>query len=107
MAEEQSAAGLIRRGNHFLVRDGQPIVPVGAHIVPAEGPDWPWRTGAEAFDRVFAQMARLGLNTARFDVLWAAVEPEPGRYDEEHLRVAPRDARLGRQRQQPSGTLPR
>ncbi len=87
MAEEQPAAGLVHRGNHFLVRDGQPVVPVGAHIVPAEGPDWPWRTGAEAFDRAFAQMARLGLNTARFDVLWAAVEPEPGRYDEEHLRV--------------------
>ncbi len=36
----------VRRGRHFLERDGRPILPVGAHYVPVEGPDWPWRVGA-------------------------------------------------------------
>ncbi len=87
MAESKAADGLIRPGRHFLIRDGRAVVPVGAHVVPPAGPDWPWRVGAEAFDRAFAAMARLGLNTARFDVLWAAVEPAPGGYDEAHLQV--------------------
>lgn len=87
MTESQAMAGPVRRGGHFLVSNGRAVVPVGAHIVPPQGPDWPWRTGPEAFDRAFAQMAKLGLNAARFDVLWEAVEPAPGRYDEDHLRV--------------------
>lgn len=87
MEEKGAAPALIRRGGHFLVQDGRSVVPVGAHVVPPQGPDWPWRSGAEAFDRAFAEMARLGLNAARFDVLWEAVEPAPGRYDEAHLRV--------------------
>jgi len=77
----------VRVGRHYLERDGQPFVPVGAHVVPVEGPDWPWRVGAETFERHFAAMAAAGLDTARIDLLWAAVEPEAGRYDEEHLRV--------------------
>lgn len=74
-------------GRHFLRRDGRSILPVGAHYVPVEGPDWPWRTGPEAFDRAFAAMAAAGLDTVRIDLLWAAIEPAPGRYDEAHLRV--------------------
>ena len=77
----------VRRGRHYLERDGRPFVPVGAHVVPVEGPDWPWRVGAEAFDRHFAAMAAVGLDTARIDLLWAAIEPEAGRYDEDHLHV--------------------
>ena len=68
-------------------RDGRAILPVGAHHVPVEGPDWPWRVGPDAFDAAFAQMAEAGLDTVRIDLLWAAVEPEPGRYDETHLGV--------------------
>ncbi|TYB41084.1 glycoside hydrolase 5 family protein [Actinomadura chibensis] len=77
----------VRRGRHFLTVDGRAHVPVGAHVVPPEGPDWPWRVGPESFAREFGRMARLGLDTARIDVLWAAVEPEPGRYDDKHLAV--------------------
>ena len=32
-------------------------------------------------------MAAAGLDTVRIDLLWAAIEPEPGRYDEAHLAV--------------------
>jgi cellulase (glycosyl hydrolase family 5) len=80
-------SGVVERGRHYLIRDGRPFVPVGAHYVPVEGPDWPWRTDAAAFDRAFAAMAWAGLDTVRIDLLWAAIEPEPGRYDEAHLAV--------------------
>ena len=79
--------GTVRRGRHFLERDGRAIVPVGAHFVPVEGPDWPWRVGADAFDAAFGRMAAAGLDTVRIDLPWAAIEPEPGRYDEAHLAV--------------------
>jgi hypothetical protein len=80
-------ARVLRPGPHFL-RDGErSVCPVGVHFVPVSGPDWPWRCGAAEFDRAFAQMAALGLDSVRIDVLWSAVEPEPGHYDEGHLRV--------------------
>jgi len=72
-------------GPHYLRIGDRPILPVGAHVVPVEGPDWPWRVGPEAFDRAFEQMAAAGLEAARIDLLWSAIEPEPGRYDEAHL----------------------
>ena len=77
----------IAQGPRLLRVGTRSIIPVGAHVVPPEGPDWPWRVGPEAFDRAFAAMAALGLDVARIDLMWAAVEPEPGRYDEKHLRV--------------------
>jgi len=76
---------LVRRGPHLLEAGGRSILPVGAHYVPVEGPDWPWRVGAESFDDAFRQMAAAGLDAVRIDLLWSAIEPEPGRYDEEHL----------------------
>jgi beta-galactosidase len=77
----------VERGTHLLRDGGRSILPVGAHLVPPEGPDWPWRVGPEAFARAFAQMAELGLDTVRIDVLWAGVEPREGEYDEDHLRA--------------------
>ena len=77
---------LPRRGTHYLTLSGRPILPVGAHFVPVAGPDWPWRVGPEAFDRAFQAMASVGLDAVRIDLLWAAIEPEPARYDEAHLR---------------------
>ena len=76
-----------RAGHRYLRRGDRPYIPVGAHFVPAAGPDWPWRVGPEAFDEAFAAMAAAGLDAVRIDLLWAAVEPRPGRYDEAHLRV--------------------
>jgi hypothetical protein len=82
---EISPARRPARGRHYLRVGERPILPVGAHFVPVEGPDWPWRVGPEAFDRAFGQMAAAGLDAVRIDLLWSAVEPEPGRYDEAHL----------------------
>jgi beta-galactosidase len=77
---------LVRTGRHYLRAGDRPVLPVGAHFVPVQGPDWPWRVDESAFDRAFAQMAAAGMNTVRIDLLWSAIEPEPGRYDEDHLR---------------------
>jgi beta-galactosidase len=70
----------VTTGTHYLQRDGRSILPVGAHYVPVQGPDWPWRVDAAEFDRAFAAMAASGLDTVRIDLLWAAIEPEPGRH---------------------------
>ena len=83
----RAAPVLVESGRHFLTASGRSILPVGAHVVPREGPDWPWRVGAAAFDNAFAQLADLGMNTVRIDLIWQAVEPAEGDYDEEHLRV--------------------
>lgn len=76
-----------RVGDHLLRVGGRSVIPVGAHLVPTSGPDWPWRVGPGAFDDAFGRMADQGLDTVRIDLLWAAVEPEVGRYDEAHLRA--------------------
>jgi hypothetical protein len=77
--------GPYRAGRLYLSVAGRSAIPVGVHFVPPEGPDWPWRVDETSFDEAFRRMAALGLDTVRVDVLWAAVEPEPGRYDERHL----------------------
>ena len=79
-------SGRIVRGSHYLQRDGRTILPVGAHLVPVEGPDWPWRVEPDVFERAFERMAAAGLDAVRIDLLWQAIEPQPGRYDERHLR---------------------
>lgn len=76
----------VRTGRHYLRAGDASVLPVGAHFVPVEGPDWPWRVDEWAFDRAFAQMAHAGMTAVRIDLLWSAIEPEPGRYDEDHLR---------------------
>jgi hypothetical protein len=76
-----------RVGARYLRLGDRPYVPVGVHYVPVEGPDWPWRVGAEAFERTFAAMAASGLDAVRIDLLWSAIEPQPGRYDEAHLQI--------------------
>jgi endo-1,4-beta-mannosidase len=86
-ADDRFGQGPVSSGPHLLVREGRAVLPVGAHVVPVEGPDWPWRVGAEAFDRAFEAMADVGLTVARIDLLWEAVEPEAGRLDERHLEV--------------------
>ena len=84
---EPGAGEVVRPGRHYLRRGGRSLLPVGAHVVPVEGPDWPWRVGAEAFDRAFRAMAAVGFDAVRIDLLWSAIEPEAGRYDDDHLRM--------------------
>lgn len=75
----------LRRGSHFLRDGGRSVCPVGVHYVPRQGPDWPWRVGPDEFDREFARMAALGLDSVRIDLIWSAIEPSEGEYDERRL----------------------
>jgi beta-galactosidase len=77
---------VVKAGRHYLRAGDRSILPVGAHFVPVQGPDWPWRVDGSAFARAFAQMSAAGMTAVRIDLLWSAIEPEPGRYDEDHLR---------------------
>jgi hypothetical protein len=81
-----SGPGPVTKGAHHLRSGGSSFIPIGAHFVPVQGPDWPWRVDSSAFDRAFEQMSAAGMNAVRIDLLWAAIEPEAGRYDEDHLR---------------------
>jgi endo-1,4-beta-mannosidase len=87
MSDSVSKHATYQAGRHFLQLNGKAVVPVGAHYVPTSGPDWPWRTGPDEFDRAFADMAAAGLNTVRIDLIWAALEPEVGRLEEAQLRA--------------------
>lgn len=88
--ESNPAEGPYTMGRHFMRRKGAVYVPVGVHYVPRSGPDWPWRVDEAEFDAAFARMAASGLTSARIDLLWAAVEPERGGMDEDHLAVVDR-----------------
>lgn len=76
-------AGPIRVANgRFVDADGRPVVLRGLNVSGSSKvkPYLPWQ-GPEHF----ARMKEWGCNCVRFLVLWAGVEPEPGRYDDAYL----------------------
>ncbi len=70
-------------GNYFT-RDGQRFLVLGAHWVPAKAAmQWPLQWDPQDIEADFAQMARMGFNTVRLDLMWAWFEPRPGDYNPE------------------------
>lgn len=70
-------------GNYFT-RDGHRFLVVGAHWVPAKAAmRWPLQWDPVDVEADFAQMARMGFNTVRLDLLWGWFEPRPGDYNPE------------------------
>ena len=70
-------------GNYFS-RDGHRFMVVGAHWVPAKAAMlWPVQWDLKDIEADFAQMAQLGFNTVRLDMMWAWFEPRPGDYNPE------------------------
>ncbi len=70
-------------GNYFS-RDGHRFLVVGAHWVPAKAAmQWPLQWDPQDIEADFAQMARMGFNTVRLDLMWAWFEPRPGDYNPE------------------------
>ncbi len=68
-------------GNYFT-RDGHRFLVVGAHWVPAKAAmQWPLEWDPKEIEADFAQMAQMGFNTVRLDLLWAWFEPRPGDYN--------------------------
>lgn len=65
-----------------FIRNGKRFVPMGAHWVPAKAAmGWPLHFDARDIEADFAKMRDLGFSVARFDLLWAWFEPEPGKYN--------------------------
>lgn len=70
-------------GNYFM-RDGHHFLVLGAHWVPAKAAmQWPLQWDPADIEADFAQMARMGFNTVRLDLMWAWFEPRPGDYNPE------------------------
>src|SRR5262249_18837880 len=70
-------------GNYFM-RDGHRFLVLGAHWVPAKAAmQWPLQWDPQDIEADFAQMARMGFNTVRLDMMWAWFEPRPGDYNPE------------------------
>ncbi len=69
-------------GTSFIGPDGEPVILRGLNIaqVAKRAPYMPWQTRAE-----FDLMAEWGCNCVRYLIIWAAIEPQPGEYDDEYL----------------------
>lgn len=87
MEQSRKPEGRFSVSTRFVKDRGRSVIPVGVHYVPTSGPDWPWRVGVDEFDRAFALIAHHGLDSVRIDLIWAAVEPEEGQLDGNHLEI--------------------
>ncbi len=72
----------VRLDGNYFSRNGHRFIPVGAQWVPAKTAlHWPLAGDEKDIDADFAQMAHLGFNTVRLDLMWAWFEPRPGDYN--------------------------
>ncbi|MFC0672954.1 glycoside hydrolase family 5 protein [Brachybacterium hainanense] len=71
---------LSTEGAVLVDEHGRQRVLHGINLVQKEAP---FQAAWDAED--LAQLVDMGLDAVRLGVMWAAVEPEPGLYDEEHL----------------------
>jgi endoglycosylceramidase len=70
-------------GRWLLDPDGRVLVLHGVNMVTKTGSHAPSSTGFGADDAAF--LADQGLTTVRLGLIWKAVEPEPGQYDDAYL----------------------
>ncbi len=86
---ESSAAGTraprlpeVRLDGNYFIREGHRFLVVGAHWVPAKAAmQWPLEWDPKDIEADFAQMAQMGFNTVRLDLMWAWFEPRPGDFN--------------------------
>lgn len=72
----------VRLDGNYFYSGGHRFIPVGAQWVPAKAAlQWPLVGDDKDIDADFAQMARMGFNTVRLDLMWAWFEPRPGDYN--------------------------
>jgi len=84
MAAPAEPLGAVQLDGNYFSRDGHRFVVVGAHWVPAKAAmQWPLQWDPQDIEADFAQMARMGFNTVRLDLMWAWFEPRPGDYNPE------------------------
>jgi hypothetical protein len=74
----------VRLDGNYFARGAQRFLVVGAHWVPAKAAmQWPLQWDPADIEADFVQMARMGFNTVRLDLMWAWFEPRPGDYNPE------------------------
>jgi endo-1,4-beta-mannosidase len=74
------------KGAYFSA-NGKRFLPIGTNWVPAQAAmQWPLRWDPKSVEADFARMHELGINTVRFDLIWAWFEPRPGDYNPEAFR---------------------
>lgn len=79
--------------HRFLVApDGRVAITAGVNMVFKRPPYAPDATGFSADDAAF--LARNGFTGVRLGVIWKAVEPRPGHYDDGYLRRIRRTTRM-------------
>lgn len=82
-----------RTAHRFLVApDGRVIITAGVNMVDKRPPYAPDATGFSADDAAFLE--RNGFTSVRLGVIWKAVEPRPGKYDDAYLMRIRRTIRM-------------
>jgi endoglycosylceramidase len=82
-AGERITQSDVRRVGAWLVdRQGRVVVMHGFDVVRKTSPFLPSRFG----DRDAQFLVRNGFNSVRIGLIWAAVEPRPGKYDDTYIR---------------------
>ena len=85
------------RGRWITDAQGRVVIVHGVNMVFKRPPYYPAAVGFGDDDAVF--LARIGLNAVRVGVIWKAVEPRPGVYDDRYLtKIAATVTTLARHR---------
>jgi len=71
-------------GRWITDADGRVVIVHGVNMVYKPAPYYPAAVGFGANDAAFLQ--RIGFNAVRVGVIWKALEPRPGVYDDAYLR---------------------
>jgi endoglycosylceramidase len=96
LAKKAAPKGPLGHSGRWITdRTGRVVILHGLNMVYKRPPYAPDATGFGADDAAF--LRRFGFNTIRLGVIYGAVEPQPGRYDERYLnRIARTERHLAR-----------
>jgi endoglycosylceramidase len=90
--DDPPATRAVPSGQWILAPDGRVLLLHGVNMVYKRAPYAPDRIGFGRDDARF--LARNGFRTVRLGLIWKAVEPRPGRYDDRYLARIARTARI-------------
>ena len=82
------AKNLHSDGTRLVNENGQTVIFHGINLVDKGSlqPDGSFRFIPNWPEDLYERFAELGINLIRLGIIWAAVEPEPGQYDEKYLQ---------------------
>lgn len=84
------------KGTSLVNEKGETIILNGINLIHKGNrlPDGQWNFIPSWPDTLYEQFASLGFNTVRLGIIWAAVEPSPGQYDENYIAFISRQLDL-------------